>query len=818
MYSGAYIYLQWYVVKILSIHYTNIGPFQDQTITIKPKNGSYIIKAPIGSGKSVLFFDGPIFALYRKSSRPLLNMKSQKGEVVIEFEHEGMCYCIQRILTKTKTWESIKSKLRQKLSSWQQLNDFDPIVHIGSVQAFELPHGYEMVEFKNETDLQKLLDDLLPRKEVLLGTYFLMQDSTNIFELPPQERLNIFKSVFDLLGIDESKEKIGEEKREISAMIKARSDVSWYDTKLQNSLKQILSLRGSVQEMLRLYEWEHLADERRVFINEQQLLIDKIMIEHFTLPKLFDTQVIYDAIASLQERYHRLQTTQDITYKSLREQQLFIQELQKKSEWVTQKIHHIEQLLSVQQTLNYEDIQRALLLLQEQQSQLWNEYQSQQIYSILWSLTLQHSQDIFGGILWSDFPTVYRVVQHYINLWKEYKYRFQSFVDKKQLIEQQLTQLWPQILQSQQSLANFQKVASEQSLFFCDKIEGNCPYVDLINTSIAKKNQEQLTTLTAHHQVLLKQQWDLQVQREEIQNNAEYQQLEHDLNLLIQVIKQLDRKWIEATMQTWNDFELKMKSSQQQLNRVQEQHQALLQQKEQLVSLQTEQLSIQEQYHNACMREKELKQEWEQSKTLLSSLPSLWQLHNDTMTLQQFVKYVEQWAQVISDYKENILAIKQLKQKEKMLSDLYTVFSKELLLLVIQSNLPKIQDLMNAYLSQTVDYQLNMDIDKKSATTDTLELFVKIIDQHGDRQVESLSGGQKVILKLVWMIAISFVTNAPMLFLDETINNLDGDTVAKVADMITNFIKTKWPNFQFYVITHSQQIQEMGIWDGIVEL
>lgn len=135
--------------------------------------------------------------------------------------------------------------------------------------------------------------------------------------------------------------------------------------------------------------------------------------------------------------------------------------------------------------------------------------------------------------------------------------------------------------------------------------------------------------------------------------------------------------------------------------------------------------------------------------------------------------------------------IKQLKQKEKMLSDLYTVFSKELLLLVIQSNLPKIQDLMNAYLSQTVDYQLNMDIDKKSAATDTLELFVKIIDQHGDRQVESLSGGQKVILKLVWMIAISFVTNAPMLFLDETINNLDGDTVAKVADMITNFIKTK---------------------------
>lgn len=125
---------------------------------------------------------------------------------------------------------------------------------------------------------------------------------------------------------------------------------------------------------------------------------------------------------------------------------------------------------------------------------------------------------------------------------------------------------------------------------------------------------------------------------------------------------------------------------------------------------------------------------------------------------------------------------------------------------------------MNAYLAQSVDYQLSMDIDKKSATTDTLELFVKIMDQHGERQVESLSGGQKVILKLVWMIAISFVTHAPMLYLDETINNLDGDTVSKVADMITNFIKTKGPDFQFYVITHSQQIQDMAIWDGVIEL
>ena len=69
-----------------------------------------------------------------------------------------------------------------------------------------------------------------------------MQESKNIFELKPQERLMILKSVFDLLGIDESKEKVGEEKREISALIKARSDTSQYDNKLTNGLTALITL------------------------------------------------------------------------------------------------------------------------------------------------------------------------------------------------------------------------------------------------------------------------------------------------------------------------------------------------------------------------------------------------------------------------------------------------------------------------------------------------------------------------------------------------------------------------------------------------
>jgi hypothetical protein len=85
------------------------------------------------------------------------------------------------------------------------------------------------------------------------------------------------------------------------------------------------------------------------------------------------------------------------------------------------------------------------------------------------------------------------------------------------------------------------------------------------------------------------------------------------------------------------------------------------------------------------------------------------------------------------------LIIKKLKDEEKILSDLYLIFSKELLLIVVQSNLPQIQDLMNMYLSQVVDYQIGMEIDKKSTSTESLELFVTIKDQYGDREVSSLS-------------------------------------------------------------------------------
>jgi ABC-type lipoprotein export system ATPase subunit len=66
------------------------------------------------------------------------------------------------------------------------------------------------------------------------------------------------------------------------------------------------------------------------------------------------------------------------------------------------------------------------------------------------------------------------------------------------------------------------------------------------------------------------------------------------------------------------------------------------------------------------------------------------------------------------------------------------------------------------------------------------------------------------------MLAISSYLQTPLLFLDETINNLDIDTVGKVSEMINNFVKQR--TMKFYTVTHNPEIQEMDIWDSVIKL
>jgi hypothetical protein len=59
-----------------------------------------------------------------------------------------------------------------------------------------LQDACEEIVCANEKEVELLLTDLLPPKEVVLSANFLMQDAVNVFELAPAQRLDIFKHIF----------------------------------------------------------------------------------------------------------------------------------------------------------------------------------------------------------------------------------------------------------------------------------------------------------------------------------------------------------------------------------------------------------------------------------------------------------------------------------------------------------------------------------------------------------------------------------------------------------------------------------------------
>ncbi|MBU0626903.1 hypothetical protein KKH82_05845 [Patescibacteria group bacterium] len=137
----------------------------------------------------------------------------------------------------------------------------------------------EEVSFKNETDLQQTLNTFLPPREVFLNTVFLMQDSDNIFELAPIDRLTVLKNVFNLIGIDEAKDKIADKKKEIWYKLKATADTSKYDEKLKRLLTEYLT----AYKKLQAGDWKLEIEQSASFFQELENLYEKINVMDFSV-------------------------------------------------------------------------------------------------------------------------------------------------------------------------------------------------------------------------------------------------------------------------------------------------------------------------------------------------------------------------------------------------------------------------------------------------------------------------------------------------------------------------------------------------------
>jgi hypothetical protein len=81
---------------------------------------------------------------------------------------------------------------------------------------------------------------------------------------------------------------------------------------------------------------------------------------------------------------------------------------------------------------------------------------------------------------------------------------------------------------------------------------------------------------------------------------------------------------------------------------------------------------------------------------------------------------------IIVEFKNSQLALNKLKQDEKIVKDLYQIFSKELLLFVLEGYLPILTDIINSFLAQVVEYHIDIKLIQKK---ENLEMDVKVYDE-----------------------------------------------------------------------------------------
>lgn len=119
----------------------------------------------------------------------------------------------------------------------------DDIISYGGSVSESLHQYLEEISFTNQKEVDKHLGDLLPPKEVLMSVNFLMQDADNIFELPPTERVHVFKHLFGLIGIDHAKDSIRDARKEHQVKIQIHGDTSRSDEALKQHVREILAIQ-----------------------------------------------------------------------------------------------------------------------------------------------------------------------------------------------------------------------------------------------------------------------------------------------------------------------------------------------------------------------------------------------------------------------------------------------------------------------------------------------------------------------------------------------------------------------------------------------
>ena len=837
-------------LNLIAVSYQNIGPFKNNLLSIIFDKWNYLIKAPIWTWKSFLFFDWPTYALYKTWTRNLLNIQSETWFIKLLFSINWEVYYIVRNLKKWKVKDSTISHLYNCALSedefFDNIEDRGPLKPWFDIESILRSKEWilEEVVFKNETDLQQQLDMVLPPKEVFVSTIFLLQDSENIFEMQPSERLEVLKNVFWLLWIDESKTTVKDKLRDVAAQIKALQDVSTYESKLGIYLWTIFQDYSILENSSIARDIVLSAKDE---IDELKMFKENLSINNFTLPEECSNFIeqLQESLKGLRDEYQKKQATLSAYNEQNHWLDVQIQWFQREIFNEKNEISNIEKKLA---NINPEQLkilredkkklteQQELLESQAESDNCKSFYEKNKILLNLserTSFSLSMNQQFIHELMsqWTTLKFKNEWLEDRLqNLEQKEKLEQESLKNQEKTINERWTMYKNELKSLEENLESFEKQVESEAEFSCEKINSQCPFIRVINKQYFQQREEERKKILEKKEQLEQRIKDenFEVKIAEINQKLEHPQSEiqnekkeikeqqanniKSMDLLRGFLKVVDYKKIDELNELYkkNDVQIKeldkqiiqqeeLQSSQEMLQQEKIKLETAIKQKEtQIVSVENQKKELQEKINTLSLEiEKHPRVEIQEVERCLSDYSSTIQLLKT----------------LIEDYNKMQVNLKGFIEEEKKLKVLYWILNKDLLLFVLGEYLPVLTEIINSYLSSVTDYQITIQL-KESG--EKLELETKIVDDRGERDVKSLSWWQRTLLKLVRMLAISSYLKTEMLFLDETVNNLDIDTVWKVAQLLDDFVKQR--EMKFYTITHNSEIQWMKIWNSTLEI
>lgn len=796
-------------MHIIACSYTHIGPFIDRPRTVRFLSWASLIKAPIGSGKSFLFFDGLIFGLYKRSVRPMVSRHASAGQIQVLFSHRWEQWLIIRDLKSTKAGnDSVTSKLFRVQLAKKNINllfeeRFSDKVIVEDVVCTQVisQDALDEIQALWQKEVDGFILDLLPSREVTLSSCVLMQDSDNVFEMTPAQRIAVFKQLFDLLDMDHVKDHLTELKK----TTQLRRQVLQEDTTVQQQFRthytQLRSLTRDIASHRSVY---HELLEARL---QQPFLVDLFQLEQQELHIEWTILHGYDKIHTEKVR---------ASFETLLQEQLLRQ-------WQQQQLHiQYQAIRESHREAQQEDV-RLAQRLEQVSAQLWTDENEQirQMQATLQTIdteldtlmdALPKDKAAHYGLLFSSLPQAQQLMQEQIRHAKELQQKRVTRDEKELLIDTQKVQTEQQIQDIHKQLHRLEDDQTRVEAFRCDKIQDDCPYVQVIRKVSTSSIDEQINYLRGQYALLV------QTTLPELATRKQtcLEEKEHIDRSLAEKKEMFAALWRKEMELIFHRADALFAERKQQTDRLRVAQERMVQ----ITWLREEQehiLQRRKQINDELLR---LSKE-EQALTLQLTEDTTQTTQDEIGTIktiiqlfQRFEQAVVQIAWLVEQYVERQQQIRELQEKESTVKDLLQIFQKELLIVVLQDFLPVLEDVINTYLQQVVSFSLRFELPK--TMQEQIELAIWIEDEKWQRAVKSLSGGQKAVLRLCRILAVSTLFKQEYLLLDETINSLDQEAIGRVAELLDSFVKQR--EVTFYLVTHATQIQEMSFWRRIVAL